>query len=68
MKTDYRHLLTEREMQLWVLVATTGKPYKLLAESMGCAFETVHFHMRGLFKKLRVRSRHELVVSYFEQR
>jgi DNA-binding NarL/FixJ family response regulator len=54
--------LTPREEQIRVLLEK-GALYKEIAAQMGITYETVHTHVRNLYKKLGVRSRKEVALK-----
>ncbi|MGH2810128.1 MAG: response regulator transcription factor, partial [Actinomycetota bacterium] len=54
-------LLTRRENQIVALVAR-GPTYPQVAESLMISTRTVESHAAAIFRKLGVRSRHELTV------
>lgn len=57
------HLLTPREAQIALLMAK-GEPVVRIAEQLGIAISTVRGYTRGLYAKMDVHSRQELVRLY----
>ncbi len=61
------HDLTPREREL-VDGLAQGLMYKEIAERMGCATSTIKVHVRNIYDKLQVSSRHEAVRKVFPGR
>lgn len=57
--------LTEREEECLRLLAR-GASNKEIAQRMGVSVSTVHFHLKGIYHKLHVRSRTEATVRYLQ--
>jgi len=55
------HHLTERELQVleWIV---TGKGYTQIASEMNASEETIKFHVKNIFLKLKVNSRSQAAV------
>jgi len=58
--TDYR--LTPHETRLLALLVE-GHSYKTAASELGSALNTVAFHMKSIYRKLRVHSKSEAVAK-----
>lgn len=58
--------LTPREEEVLTLLAG-GLLYKEIASELFISKETVHNHLRNVYKKLQVRSRTEAVVKYLKR-
>ena len=56
--------LTAREREILDLLAR-GYLYKEIADQLGLAFDTVHWHLRKIYEKLHVRSRAEAVARLY---
>lgn len=56
-------MLTSREMQVLELLGR-GYFYREIAQDLGVGYDTVHSHLRKIYKKLQVRSRTEAVVKF----
>src|SRR5205085_2300319 len=52
--------ITAREKQL-VQCLVDGLSYKLIADKLDISIDTVRFHLKNLYKKLRVNSKSEVV-------
>jgi DNA-binding NarL/FixJ family response regulator len=59
--------LSAREGQILQLVSE-GDSNKLIAEKLDMSFETVHTHLKKVFKKLHVRSRTEAAMRYINSK
>jgi DNA-binding NarL/FixJ family response regulator len=57
--------LTEREEECLRLLAR-GASSKEIAQKMGVSASTVHFHLKGIYRKLHVRSRTEATLRYLQ--
>ncbi len=57
--------LTPREREVLEHLARFGSSDKEIAQVLHISVETVGFHFRGIYTKLRVRSRSEAVVRYY---
>jgi DNA-binding NarL/FixJ family response regulator len=57
--------LTEREEECLRLLAR-GASSKEIAQRMGVSASTVHFHLKGIYRKLQVRSRTEATLRYLQ--
>lgn len=55
--------LTEREKDVYLLLVE-GFTLKETAEQLGITYATVNTHMTGIYKKLGVNSRAELIINY----
>ena len=55
--------LSPRESQILEKM-TQGRLNKEIADELSIGIETVHFHVRNIYKKLHVRTRTEAVVKY----
>lgn len=58
--------LTLRESDVLVLLCR-GKSYKMIAASLFISEETVHSHIKSIYKKLEVRSKTEAVAKALQQ-
>lgn len=58
--------LTAREQQVLELLVK-GFLYKEIADALGISYDTVNNHIRHVYEKLRVRSRSQAMLKYFEQ-
>lgn len=59
--------LTEREREVLNLLVN-GKAYKMIADSMKVRYETVHSHIKNIYKKLHVNSVSEAVSKALRER
>jgi DNA-binding NarL/FixJ family response regulator len=59
--------LTKREVEILSQLAK-GNFYKEIADHMGISLDTVRSHLRHIYEKLHVRSRHEAVMKYLGQK
>lgn len=59
--------LTAREADILQALAK-GFMYKEIAGQLSLSYETIHSHVRSIYKKLHVRSRTEAVAKFFEKR
>lgn len=57
--------LTQREEECLRLLAR-GLANKEIADRMGVSVSTVHFHLKGIYQKLHVRSRAEATLRYLQ--
>ncbi|WP_020538152.1 LuxR C-terminal-related transcriptional regulator [Lewinella cohaerens] len=57
--------LSEREQEVYHLLCQ-GKNYREIAESLFVSQNTVRFHLKNIYKKLDVKSRHEAVARAYE--
>lgn len=57
--------LSERETEVYSLLCD-GKNYREIAEVLYVSGNTVRFHLKNIYKKLGVKSRHEAVVQAFQ--
>jgi DNA-binding NarL/FixJ family response regulator len=57
--------LTQREVECLRLLAR-GLANKEIADRMGVSVSTVHFHLKGIYQKLHVRSRAEATLRYLQ--
>ena len=55
--------LTGRERELYLLLLQ-GYTLKESAQQLGVKYSTANTHMTGLYKKLRVGTRAELIINY----
>lgn len=58
--------LTERENEILVLLAQ-GFTYQEIGQQLFISRDTVHSHIRSIYKKMQVRSRTEAVVKFLER-
>lgn len=58
--------LTEREAEILDLLSQ-GLMYKEIADKLGVQYETVHTHIRHIYEKLQVRTRHEAVAKFLRR-
>jgi DNA-binding NarL/FixJ family response regulator len=59
--------LTRREREVLEQLAT-GQPLKLVSASLGVSLETLHSHLRSIYRKLHVHSRSEAVARGYPPR
>lgn len=57
--------LSEREKEVYDLLCD-GKNYREIAENLFVSPNTVRFHLKNIYRKLGVKSRHEAVLRAFE--
>jgi DNA-binding NarL/FixJ family response regulator len=57
--------LTQREEECLRFLAR-GMANKEIAQQMGVSVSTVHFHLKGIYQKLHVRSRAEATLRYLQ--
>ena len=62
---DYN--ISDREKEVLQLLVM-GKSYKMIADNLDIRYETVHSHLRRIYKKLRVNSLGEAVSKTITQR
>lgn len=58
-------MLTARERDVLTELAG-GATYRVVGAQLGIAEDTVRAHVRGLYRKLRVRTRSEALARYLE--
>ena len=58
--------LTERESEVLQLLCQ-GKSYKMIAASLFISEETVHSHIKNIYRKLQVRSKSEAVAKAYQE-
>lgn len=63
---DYQ-ALTSREKEV-LSCMVTGLSYKMIADSCGISFNTVHSHIKNIYEKLHVNSASEAVAKAIQQR
>jgi len=56
-------LLTPREYEIYLLLLE-GFPLKECAEQMSIKYSTANTHMTGVYKKLDINTRAELIINY----
>lgn len=61
MKRDLNSVLTEREYEIAVFVAS-GLTNKQIADKLFLSVRTVKAHLENIFKKLKIHNRVQLVV------
>ena len=59
--------LTNREAEILQALAK-GFMYKEIAAQLSVSFETIHSHVRSIYKKLQVRSRTQAVAKFLENK
>lgn len=64
-KTEYR--LTKREKEILVFLVE-GMSYKMVAQDLSISYETVHSHIKNIYKKLHVASMTEAVSKAIRER
>ena len=62
---DYQ--LTPREKEI-LQQLIKGKSYKMIADAVGCSFETVRSHMKNIYVKLHVNSNTEAVLKVLQEK
>jgi len=63
-KSDFEHLLTNREKEILELLSS-GKYYKEIAAELHISIETVKSHCHNIYEKLHVSSRTEALNKYY---
>ena len=58
--------LTEREQEILTQLAK-GLQYKEIADNLGVKLETVRSHIKHIYDKLHVRSRHEATLKFLRE-
>lgn len=61
--TSLVELLTQREKEVFLLLLE-GYTLKKIASQLGIAYSTSNTYMTGIYKKLKVNSRAELIIKY----
>jgi len=64
---DIDHSLTPHEMRLLKMLVE-GHSYKTAAAELNVSVNTVHFHMRSIYRKLQVHSKSEAVAKGLRDR
>ncbi|MBA3647774.1 MAG: response regulator transcription factor [Chitinophagales bacterium] len=59
--------LTEREKEV-LSHLTKGSAYKMIADKMNICYDTVHSHIKNIYKKLHVNSVSEAVSKALRER
>lgn len=59
--------LTPKESEILKLLCQ-GHSYKMIADSMFVSWETVHSHIKNIYKKLNVNSKSEAVIKALKQK
>jgi DNA-binding NarL/FixJ family response regulator len=59
--------LTEKETEILGFMVK-GQSYKMIADSCGVSFNTVHWHVKNIYEKLHVNSAPEAVAKAIENR
>ena len=54
--------LSEREQDVFRLLCQ-GESYKSMAEKLFVSIHTIHYHLKNIYRKLEVSSRHEAVMK-----
>lgn len=57
--------LSEREQEVYQLLCA-GKNYREIAEALFVSQNTVRFHLKNIYKKLGVKSRHEAMAHAYQ--
>ena len=65
-KTTVSTPLTNRESEVLQLLCK-GKSYKMIAATLFVSEETVHSHIKNIYRKLQVRSKSEAVAKAFQE-
>lgn len=60
-------LLTQRETEVLNQLCK-GQSYKMIAEALFISEETIHFHIKNIYKKLQVHSKSEAVAKAFKDK
>jgi DNA-binding NarL/FixJ family response regulator len=63
-RSDFAHLLTNREKEILELLSS-GKYYKEIAADLHISIETVKSHCHNIYEKLHVSSRTEALNKYY---
>jgi DNA-binding NarL/FixJ family response regulator len=58
--------LTDRQAQI-ILLILEGQCDKQIAAALGICISTVRSHLKGIFNKLQIQARNELVLKIFRQ-
>jgi DNA-binding NarL/FixJ family response regulator len=67
-KSNIEHInLTEKETEVLGYMVK-GQSYKMIADSCGVSFNTVHWHVKNIYEKLHVNSAPEAVAKAIENR
>ena len=61
LETKKQEILSARENEVLREIAL-GKKYKQIAKKLYVSVNTIHFHMKNIFQKLNVHSRHEAIT------
>jgi DNA-binding NarL/FixJ family response regulator len=59
--------LTQRETEVLSHLCK-GKSYKMIAETLIISEDTIHFHIKNIYRKLQVHSKSEAVANALKQR
>lgn len=60
-------LLTQRETEVLSQLCK-GQSYKMIADTLFISEETIHFHIKNIYKKLQVHSKSEAVAKAIKER
>lgn len=60
-------LLTSRETDVLTQFCK-GQSYKMIAETLFISEETIHFHIKNIYKKLQVHSKSEAVAKAIKEK
>jgi DNA-binding NarL/FixJ family response regulator len=66
-KGNNDYLLTPKEKEI-LLQLIKGKSYKMIADAVGCSYETVRTHMKNIYAKLHVHSNTEAVLKALHEK
>lgn len=64
LENNTQAILSDRENEVLSELAL-GKKYKQIAEKLFVSVNTIHFHMKNIYQKLNVHSRHEAIATAF---
>ncbi len=65
-KNTLTDTLTTKEKEI-VHYLVDGKSYALIAKALGNSIETIRYHIKNIYKKLRVKSKAELISKNYKR-
>ncbi len=65
--TNEDYHLSEREKEILHLMVVEAFNYKAIAEKTFVSYETIRTHVKNIYKKLHVTSRHEAIMKAIQQ-
>lgn len=66
-KGGYGLKTSPRENQV-IKEVLTGKSNKQIGSTLGITEKTIKFHLTSIYKKLRIKSRHQLIVKEIDKK